>query len=567
MIARPSWEKPLRQKLRKRRKRRFSPRWMVDQAGTVVVLFVLQCLMAHGGENTLGIGGGGTGIGAISGLMGALLAMSLRSRWQEHGWLVDWTPATPAAAWKLRTREHLPAIVTTVVVTLLLSALAAIFNDDTSVVTGLSAAALSMACGFMLAGGRISTGLLYAVVILVFLYTVISGWLGFGFGEGELSMRMARGAGLLWLPIMPWALATHGTPTPALHLSLLIAALLISLYEWKRAWSHRTVAMSAPHGIATPAAYAEEESIQQAPPEDEDEEMEEAVPSKEDQRQVVRQHVHFAWFGMAGYLPDGPLPRFERLMWRWFTPRQRFLSCLGSEQAFAWFPRTRWMILMLILMVVLSMLVPWLDARAWLDDFGFWVLAGFLGFGTMALLIGWPGRDSCFQSWLELMQTADLGLFPSFAVLPVTAGELVGAFAKEWTIRGAWFSSLWSAAIILGQKGVAPGIPFSWQMAFAALPWLLIAAWFPLSVLHRLVRAVSGPAFRNHGITRVLPALACGVIGLIPAVVAFIGIGAGQFIMTSASLAIAALLGALSVWLTLQRCRGMRLDTKPEPLA
>ncbi|RYD65383.1 MAG: hypothetical protein EOP83_07485, partial [Verrucomicrobiaceae bacterium] len=124
MIARPSWEKPLRQKLRKWRKRRLSPRWVVDQAGTIVVLFVLQCLLAHGGEVTLGLGGGGTGIGAISGLMGALLAMSLRSRWQEHGWLVDWTPATPTAAWKLRTREHFPAIVITIVVTLLLSGLA-----------------------------------------------------------------------------------------------------------------------------------------------------------------------------------------------------------------------------------------------------------------------------------------------------------------------------------------------------------------------------------------------------------------------------------------------------------
>ena len=561
MIARPSWEKPLRQKLRKWRKRRLSPRWVVDQAGTIVVLFILQCLLAHGGEATLGLRGGGTGIGAISGLIGALLAMSLRTRWQDHGWLVDWTPATPAAAWKLRTREHLPAIVIAVVVTLLLSGLATSFNDQTSVATGLAAAALSMACGFLLAGGRISTGLLYAGMILAFFYTVIGGW--FGFGEAELSMRMAKGASLVWLPIMPWALATHGTPAPALHLGLLSTALLISLYEWRRAWSHRTVATNAIGEITMPSPSTEEESIQQAPPEEE----EETVPSKEDQRQMVRQHVHFAWFGMAGYLPDGPLPRFERLMWRWFTPRQRFLSCLGSEQAFAWFPRTRWMIVMLILMVALSLLVPWLDGQQWMGDVGLWVLVGLLGLGTVATLIGWPGRDSCFQSWLELMQTADLGLFPSFAVLPVTAGELLRAFAKEWTIRGAWFSALWSIAIFLGQKGVAPGIPISWQMAFAALPWLLVAAWFPVSVLHRLVRAVSGPAFRNHGITRVLPALVSGVLDLVAAVVAFIGIGAGEFIMTSASLVTMAMLGAFSLWLTLQRCRGMRLDTKPEPLA
>ena len=135
MIARPSWEKPLRQRLRKWRKRRIVPRWLRDQGGTIVVLFILQCLMAHGGEDTLGTGGGGTGIGAVSGLIGALIAISLRSRWQSHGWLLDWTPATPSSAWKLRTREHLPAIVITIVVTLLFSCLASGFNDATSAPT------------------------------------------------------------------------------------------------------------------------------------------------------------------------------------------------------------------------------------------------------------------------------------------------------------------------------------------------------------------------------------------------------------------------------------------------
>jgi hypothetical protein len=323
------------------------------------------------------------------------------------------------------------------------------------------------------------------------------------------------------------------------------------------------MAMNASHGIAMPAALAMEEPIQETSQEDDEEAT---APTDEDQRQAVRQHVAFAWFGMAGYLPDGPLPRFERLLWRCFTPRQRFLSCLGSEQAFAWFPRTRWMVGTLILMVTLSLLVPWLDGKEWMDDYGFGVLIAFLGLGTVAILTGWPGRDSSFQPWLELMQTADLGQFPSFAVLPVTPGELLAAFAKEWTIRGAWFSSLLSAAIFLGQKGVAPGISFSWQVAFAALPWLLVATWFPLSVLHRLIRAVSGPAFRNHGISRVLPALVSGAMGTIAAVVAFFGIGAGELIITMGSLAVAVALGAFSLWLTLQRCRGMRLDIKPEPL-
>ncbi|MEK7953844.1 hypothetical protein [Luteolibacter soli] len=560
MISRPSWEKPLRSKLGKWRKRRFAPRWLVDQAGTIFVLFVLQCLLAHGGEDTLGIGGGGTGIGAVSGLIGALLAMSLRSRWQEQRWLLDWTPATPEAAWKLRTREHLPAIFITVVFTLLFSCLAAGFNDETSILTALAAAALSMGCGFMLAGGRISTGLLYAGVILIFFYTVMGGWLGIG--EAERSMRMAKGTGLLWLPILPWSLATHGTPAPEIHVGILIVALSISLYEWRRAWSDRTLPAAPPRDIMMPASSALEEFT-----EEEGEEQEEAAaPPHEEQRHNVRQHVAFAWFGMAGYVPDGPLPRFERLLWRWLSPRQRFLSCLGSQQAFEWFPRTRWTVGTLILMVMLALIVPRLDESSWIDDYGFWTSGGFLGLGVIAAFSGWPGRDSSFQSWLDLMHTADLGPFPSLSVMPVTTSEWIGAFAKEWTIRSAWLSSLWSAAILLGLRGVAPGIPFSWQVAFAALPWLLLAAWFPLSVLYRLVRATSGPLFQSHDIARVLPALACGFIGHVAMMVVFVGIGTREFILTAASLAIAALLGALSVWLTSQRCRSMKLDIKPKPL-
>ena len=99
MIARPSWEKPLRQRLRKWRQRRLMARWARDYGVTILGLFGFQCILAHGGEDSLGHGGGGTGIGAITGLIGALLAISLRSRWQSHGWLLDWTPATPATAW------------------------------------------------------------------------------------------------------------------------------------------------------------------------------------------------------------------------------------------------------------------------------------------------------------------------------------------------------------------------------------------------------------------------------------------------------------------------------------
>jgi hypothetical protein len=560
MIARPSWEKPLRRKLRKWRKSRITPRWIADHGGVLFVLFSFQWVLAHGGEQTFGDGGGGTGIGAISGLIGSLLATSLRARWQSHGWLLGWTPATPAVAWKLRTREHLSTIVFTVLGTLLLSCLTAGVSVETSVATALAASALSLGCGFVLAGGRISTRLLIAGVILVLFYTVIGGWSGFG--ESEFSLRIAKGAGLVWLPILPWSLATHGTPAPQLHLGILVVALLISLYEWRSAWSHRTVTAHGDRETGISAGLAWGEPIDH----ETTEENEDPPTSDEEQRQNIRQHVAFAWFGMAGYMPDGPMPRFERLLWRWLSPRQRFLSCLGSQQAAEWFPRTRWTAATLALMAVLALLVPWLEGPAWIDDYRLWVWAGSLGLATVAILTGWPGRDSCFQSWLDLMHTADLGQFPAFAVLPVTPNEWVRAVAKEWIVRSAWISLLWSVAILIGRAGIAPHSTLSWLLAFVALPWLILAAWFPLSVLHRLVRAVSGPAFRSHGVTRVLPALASAVMGLIAVAVAFVGIGAGEFTMTSVSLAVAALLGAFSVWQTLRRCGGMRLDLKPKPL-
>ena len=560
MIARPSWEKPLRQKLAKWRQRRHFLRRLADYGGILFLLFALKFVLAHGGEETLGEGGGGTGIGAVSGLVGALLAVSLRSRLQSHGWLLDWTPATPATAWKLRTREHLPVIAITVVVTLLFSCLAAGFNDKTSMVTALAAGAISMVCGFILAGGRISTGLLGVGVVLIFCYTVISGWVG---ADGlDLSMRMAKGTGLMWLPILPWSLATHGTPAPGLHQGLLAVAVVISLLEWRRAWNLRSASADEAPGHAIPGGPVATEPTEDADP---NEEPAPEIPD-EDQRQNIRQHVAFAWFGMAGYLPDGPMPRFERLLWRWFSPRERFLSCLGSQQSWTWFPRTRWTAAILAVVAILALLTPWWEQRPFVEDHISWVFVGVLTLASLAIFTGWPDRDSSFQSWLDLMHTADIGLFPAFAVLPVTAGEWLRATAKEWIVRSVWISSMWSVAILLSCKGIAPDISTSWRVAFAALPWLTLAAWFPLSVMHRLARAVSGPVFRSHGLSRVLPALLSGVAGLVTMAAAFMGIGAGKMLIILSALAATVLLGAFSLWLSLLRCRGMKLDLKPKPL-
>jgi hypothetical protein len=366
----------------------------------------------------------------------------------------------------------------------------------------------------------------------------------------------------MWLPILPWSLATHGTPTPALHQGLLAVAVVISLCEWRSAWNLRSTPAGDATGHAIPGGLGGAEPMDEPDPDEE----EPPATADEDQRQNIRQHVAFAWFGMAGYLPDGPLPRFERILWRWFSPRERFLSCLGSQQSWSWFPRTRWTAGSLAVMVILALLTPWLVRLPSLDEHVLWLFVGYVTLAAIAIFTGWPDRDSSFQSWLDLMHTADLGLFPAFAVMPVTAGEWIRATAKEWTVRSLWIATLWMVAILLGFRGIIPEVSTSWLVAFAAIPWLILAAWFPLSVMYRLARAVSGPIFRGHGISRVLPALLTGVAGLVAMAATFMGIGAGNLMAALTSLAAAVLLGAVSLWLTRQRCRGMKLDLKPKPL-
>jgi hypothetical protein len=239
---------------------------------------------------------------------------------------------------------------------------------------------------------------------------------------------------------------------------------------------------------------------------------------------------------------------------------------LGSQQSWTWFPRTRWTAAILAVVAILALLTPWWEQRPFVEDHISWVFVGVLTLASLAIFTGWPDRDSSFQSWLDLMHTADIGLFPAFAVLPVTAGEWLRATAKEWIVRSVWISSMWSVAILLSCKGIAPDISTSWRVAFAALPWLTLAAWFPLSVMHRLARAVSGPVFRSHGLSRVLPALLSGVAGLVTMAAAFMGIGAGKMLIILSALAATVLLGAFSLWLSLLRCRGMKLDLKPKPL-
>ncbi|RYE51319.1 MAG: hypothetical protein EOP21_01695 [Hyphomicrobiales bacterium] len=66
--------------------------------------------------------------------------------------------------------------------------------------------------------------------------------------------------------------------------------------------------------------------------------------------------------------------------------------------------------------------------------------------------------------------------------------------------------------------------------------------------------------------SRVFPAAFSASAGLVATGGVFVGIGLRAFTVTAVSLAIAALFGALSLWLSLRRSQGMELDIKPTPL-
>ncbi|MCW1883516.1 hypothetical protein OKA04_02175 [Luteolibacter flavescens] len=339
---------------------------------------------------------------------------------------------------------------------------------------------------------------------------------------------------------------------------MLTSSMVISLFEWKSAWGRRGASSDA---VEHPGAHSHPGIL----PWNDEHASEEEAPEfpDEEQRKDIRQQVAHAWFGMAGFLPGGPMQKFDSLLWRWLTPRERFLSCLGSEQAAAWFPRTWKAATLLAVMVTLALLMPWLEERLPTGDPAFWMLSTFVALTVFVVHSGWPGRDSGFQPWLEQMHTADLGHFPAFAVLPVTAGEWMRAAMKEWTLRSAWFALLWTIAILCGAKGLSPEVSSSWLMAYASVPWLVLATWFPLSMVHRMISAVSGAAFRSHGITRVLPALVAGLMSLIAGGATVFAIGKEMPLVAFTTIAVAALSGTFSLWQTRRRCSGMRLDIKP----
>lgn len=558
MIARPTWERPLRRRLhRKRERRALLPGWIKDQAGIMVIALVLFAVLAVDGEKLLGAGGGGTGIGVGAGLAGAFIGLCLRARWLDHGWLTEWTPASRLVARRIQTREIIPLVIPVVLAVMIFAAVAACFGSTTGIGEALAAAAVTMGSGFLLAGGRISMRILIASIIWTIGYCILSPW--FLDDTARLTTRIVKGAVLGWLPVMPWSMPVHGAPAGALQWLVLGGALAISLREWWKSW-HDGIAPPAGLALAAPAGGPETGEV--AP----GEEAEERPAPDEEQRKSIRQQVAFAWFGLAGYLPDSPMPWFDRLIWRWLAPRQRLISTLGSHDAFEWFAQTRWTVLSLALMAALGWLPQSARHRpefgAWFDSHAFWFLVLFVALSAVAILSGWPSRRSRFQPWLEQMEAQGIGLFPAFALLPICPGEWLRAAAKEWTLRAAWVSLLWSLATATW----VPASSFSGSavptLAALVLPWLLHAALFPLSAMNRLVNAVSGPAFRGHGFTRTVPSILAGILCLITTPSAVLALGTGYYGVALLLGALAAASGALSLWLTLRRCTGMRLDLK-----
>jgi hypothetical protein len=560
MIARPSWERPLRQRLRNWKRRPGVPSWIKDHGFIIVLAVFFQSALAAEGTRLLGAGGGGTGIGIGGGLAGACLGMFLRTRWQAHGWIAQWSPASRATARRIQTREALPAMGSVVAAVLAFALVAAGFSPRTGFAEAVAAATAAMAAGFLLAGGPISVGILIASGICIVAHAILSQWLALG--SGNFPTRILRGSVLGWIPVLPWSMSAHGARAGGFQWLLVALPLAISLREWWRSW-HDWQPWRPEREMAALAGIPE--AVEAA-----DEEPEDVAEVDEAKRRIVRQQVAFAWFGLAGYLPNAPMPRLDRLLWRWFTPRQRLISTLGSHDAFGWFAQTRWTALALALMVPLAWFSSWDDGApawvAWFVGHDFWYWLAFLALAVVAMVGGWPSRRSRFQPWLERMEVQGIGHFPAFALLPVCPGGWLRAAAKEWTLRAAWVSALWSLAIALAAPGFAAGQPAATVASQMALPWLFHAALFPLSAMNRLLRAVSGPTFRMHGFSRGVPSFLASLFCLVWAVFAAFALGTGYLRVALAALAITAGLGGFSLWMTLLRCKGMRLDMKPKPL-
>lgn len=564
MMTRPAWERPLRRRLREKREGRGRlPGWLREKAAMMVAGFGLFAVLTHLGAKLLGNGGGGTGAGIVAGLVGTFLGMKLRASWLDHLWLPEWTPASRTVTRRIQTRETLPSLFRWASVVLALSLGGSLVSRSAGGAEVMAAALLSMTTGFLLAGGRFSMIALLASGASTIGYGILSKWLAGVDGDGW--DRVVKAAAQGWIPVMPWSLPHHGAAGGAVQWILLGGVLVLSLWEWWKSWLELESAPAELSHAAPTVTNEPDTAEERSGPE-----SSEQPAVDEDQRRNIRQQVAFAWFGLAGYLPDRPMPRIDRLIWRWLTPRQRMISTLGSHEAFDWFARTKWAASALAVMSGLAWLWKGLMERPgfseWLDSHGYWGYVGLVALAAVAILNVWPSRGSRFKPWLEQMEAQGIGHFPSFALLPICPGEWLRSAAKEWAVRSAWMALLWTLAIAAALPAFSFEKSATTIIAWLLLPWLLGAALFPLSSMNRLVRAVSGPMLRCQGFSRTIPSILFGVLCPTASAAAALALGVAEFLVALILLSVAAATGWISLALTLNRCRNMRFDLKPKPL-
>jgi hypothetical protein len=366
-------------------------------------------------------------------------------------------------------------------------------------------------------------------------------------GSNDLAFERAVAAlPHFWVPSMPWSWGTMPVPYDSLQVVLVFVIFIMAIRQahaiwWE--WNPPLVMEEMPE-----EAHAEETD-----------------PATDDDVMTgVRQSVHHAWFGMAGYLPRTPAGWFDALVWRWLTPRERWLSCLGSNDAREWFGSSLRGVYCLIALALIFLLVP----RAWVAEMTermpFFVFLIHGGLAIVAVFFLWPGRRSAIQVWLMAFRPEGLGQVPAMSMLPVTGREWLRAIGKEWLLRSLWSGGLFGLALAATLPVRVQAL--AGQYWLGLVPGVLLVALFPLSMCRRVVMATAGAMLSDHGATRAFPAL-LGALGCLGAAVVAAGCGLLDE-WGFAVLAVIALVafGVASLWFSLGRIECTGLDQRPRNL-
>lgn len=542
-----AWEIALRRKLRHERGvKRSSKRWRALVGAVLFWGFAAACLtlgMVTAGREVAGVAGSGIALGGIAGCFGAWIGSQMRAALGRDLWIGVWCPAVRQDIRRIQMRGFLPAgacsVLTMVLVCWLGGSLAGGMPPGQMFAAMVPAAVV----GFVISWGRFGPPVIWIGLVGCLVVFFFNEW--FVADEDVAFPRLLAVMSHLWVPSMPWSWLHQPVPYAVGQMAFLGTFLVLSARDAVTVWRWWMLPLT----------------LDECSPEEDESEEETPPPARETLRRDVRQSVHQMWTGMAGYLGGAPPRRFDRWVWRWLTPRERWLSCMGSQAAWTWFPATWWAVGCLAMLVALHRLVPqpWVD-WAMESSPGLWLGLHFL-LGGLALIKSWLGRDSAFQPLLEPIPADGLGPVPAFALLPVGGREWLRATAKEWACRTAWIGLWWGlAAIAILPKVLefAEGRPLLGLWPIAAL-----AAVFPVSVLLRLVKALDGEQQAHAGMTQLIPAILLGLGGVIGSVGMVALFADSRWAMGIAALAAVAACCVASLRLTLARVEGIRYDQRP----